>query len=276
MSRTWFITGASRGLGVQIAKAAIRAGDSVVATGRRRADVNENLGPDGDQLLSLELDVTDAAQAQNAVAAAVSRFGAIDVLVNNAGYGHLGFFEETTIQDVQAQFATNLFGVFNVTWAALPVMRRARRGRIFNLSSIAGFRGAELGSLYSASKFALEGFSESLAKEVAPFGIFVTILEPGPFRTDFLTPESLRFGGNAVADYDERRTRLRESFERRNGQQAGDPAKLADAMVLLAGEANPPLRFFAGAFAVDTAEAKLSSIKAEIESWRKLSVGTDY
>jgi NAD(P)-dependent dehydrogenase (short-subunit alcohol dehydrogenase family) len=143
------------------------------------------------------------------------------------------------------------------------------------MSSIAGFRGAELGSLYSASKFALEGFSESLSKEVAPFGIFVTILEPGPFRTDFLTPESLRFGGKAVADYDERRTRLRESFERRNGRQPGDPAKLADAIVVLANEANPPLRFFAGAFAVDTAEAKLNSIRSEVEAWRKLSVGTD-
>jgi NAD(P)-dependent dehydrogenase (short-subunit alcohol dehydrogenase family) len=253
----------------------MRAGDRVVATGRKRASVNDSLGPDSDQLLSVELDVTDAAQAQAAVAAAVSRFGAIDVLVNNAGYGHLGFFEETTAQDVQAQFATNLFGVFNVTWAALPVMRSARRGRIFNMSSIAGFRGAELGSLYSASKFALEGFSESLSKEIAPFGLFVTIVEPGPFRTDFLTGESLRFGDNPVADYDDRRTRLRESFERRNGRQPGDPARLADAMVLLAGEANPPLRFFAGVFAVDAAEEKLNGIRAELESWKQLAVGTD-
>jgi NAD(P)-dependent dehydrogenase (short-subunit alcohol dehydrogenase family) len=275
MQKTWFITGASRGLGVQIAKAAMQAGDRVVAAGRNRASVNDSLGPDSDRLLSVELDVTDADQARAAVDAAVSRFGAIDVLVNNAGYGHLGFFEETTIQDAQAQFATNLFGVFNVTRAALPVMRSARKGLIFNISSLAGILGAELGSLYCASKFALEGFSESLSKEIAPFGLFVTIVEPGPFRTDFLTSESLRFGGNAVADYDDRRTRLRASFEQRNGQQPGDPAKLAAAMVRLASEARPPMRFIAGAIAVNAADAKLAGMRAELDSWRQLSVSTD-
>src|ERR1700712_4256855 len=160
MQTTWFITGASRGLGAFIAEAALRAGDRVVATGRKREDVVARLGPDSAQLLNLSLDVADAAQAHAAVDTAVSRFGAIDVLVNNAGYGHLGFFEETTIQDAQAQFATNLFGVFNVTRGALPIMRSARKGLIFNISSLAGILGAELGSLYCASKFALEGFSE--------------------------------------------------------------------------------------------------------------------
>ena len=274
--KTWFITGASRGLGVQIAKAAIQAGDRVVATGRQRAGVIKNLGPDSDQLLTVELDVTDAAQAQTAVDAAVARFGAIDVLVNNAGYGHLGFFEETTTQDVEAQFATNLFGVFNVTRAALPTMRSAHSGRIFNMSSLAGILGAEMGSLYCASKFALEGFSESLAKEIEPFGLFVTIVEPGPFRTDFLTAESLRFGGNAVADYDERRAQRRASFEQRDGQQPGDPAKLAEAIVLLANEDKPPMRFIAGAVAVNAADAKLASMQAEIKARRALSLGTDH
>ena len=274
--KTWFITGASRGLGVQIAKAAIQAGDRVVATGRQRAGVIKNLGPDSDQLLTVELDVTDAAQAQTAVDAAVARFGAIDVLVNNAGYGHLGFFEETTTQDVEAQFATNLFGVFNVTRAALPTMRSAHSGRIFNMSSLAGILGAEMGSLYCASKFALEGFSESLAKEIEPFGLFVTIVEPGPFRTDFLTAESLRFGGNAVADYDERRAERRASFEQRDGQQPGDPAKLAEAIVLLANEDKPPMRFIAGAVAVNAADAKLASMQAEIKARRALSLGTDH
>jgi NAD(P)-dependent dehydrogenase (short-subunit alcohol dehydrogenase family) len=275
MQKTWFITGASRGLGAKIAEAAIQAGDRVVATGRKREDVIRSIGPDSDQLLSVALDVTNAAQAQAAVAAAVSRFGTIDVLVNNAGYGHLGFFEENTIQDVQAQFATNLFGTFNVTWAALPVMRSARKGRIFNLSSLAGILGAELGSLYCASKFALEGFSESLAKEVAPFGLFVTIVEPGPFRTDFLTSESLRFGDNTVADYDDRRAQLRASFEQRNGQQPGDPVKLAEAIVRLANEAKPPLRFIAGSIAVNAADAKLAGMQAELNLWREVSVSTD-
>ncbi len=275
MHKTWFITGASRGLGVEIAKAALRSGDRVVATGRKRAQLNHNLGPDSDELLTVELDVTDAAQTRAAVSAAAARFGTIDVLVNNAGYGHLGFFEETTLKDVEAQFATNLFGVFNVTWAALPVMRAARKGLIFNISSIAGLRGAELGSLYSASKFALEGFSESLSKEIAPFGLFVTIVEPGPFRTDFLTAESLRFGDNPVADYAERRVALRTAFETRNGLQAGDPVKLADAMVRLASEPAPPLRFLAGAFAVKTADEKIAGMQAEFNRWRELALGTD-
>ncbi|MDB5988166.1 MAG: short-chain dehydrogenase [Nevskia sp.] len=276
MQKTWFITGASRGLGVQIAKAALRAGDRVVAAGRKRAAVTDSLGPDSDQLLSVALDVTDAGQAHAAVDAAVARFGAIDVLVNNAGYGRLGFFEENTMADVRAQFDTNLFGVFNVTWAALPVMRAARKGRIFNISSLAGIRGVEFGSLYCASKFALEGFSESLAQEVAPFGLFVTIVEPGPFRTDFLTAESIQIGDHAVADYDERRAALRTSFEQRNGQQPGDPVKLAEAMVLLANEAKPPMRFAAGALAVNAADAKLADMRIEFDRWRQLAVSTDY
>jgi NAD(P)-dependent dehydrogenase (short-subunit alcohol dehydrogenase family) len=275
MQKTWFITGASRGLGVEIGKAALHAGDRVVATGRKRTAVIDRLGPDNDRLLSVELDVINADQVRSAVAAAVSRFGAIDVLVNNAGYGHLGFFEETTIEDAQAQFAANLFGALNVTRAALPVMRSARSGRIFNISSIAGVRGAEFASLYCASKFALEGFSESLSKELAPFGLFVTIVEPGPFRTDFLTRESLRFGDGAVGDYDDRRAQIRAAFEQRNGQQPGDPAKLAQAMVRLANEAKPPIRFIAGSFALDAAQVKFAGMRDELDSWRLLSMSTD-
>ena len=275
MSKTWFITGASRGLGVDIAKAALRAGDRVVATGRQRSQVADSLGPDNDRLLTLALDVTDAGQAHTAVSEAVARFGGIDVLVNNAGYGQLGYFEETTPDDVEAQFATNVFGLFNVTRAALPVMRAARSGRIFNLSSSAGFRGVETGSLYCASKFAVEGFSESLALELAPFGIQVTIIEPGPFRTDFLTPASIRFGARAIPDYEERRAALRATFEQRNGKQPGDPVKLADAMVQLADEAAPPLRFTAGAIAVNTFAAKLETMQAELEKWRAPGLATD-
>ena len=275
MQKTWFITGAGRGLGADIAKAALRAGDRVVAAGRNRAAVSDRLGPNGERLLAVELDVNNEAQAQAAVDAAVARFGTIDVLVNNAGYGHLGLFEETTAQDVQAQFGTNLFGVFSVTRAVLPVMRAARKGRIFNISSLAGMRGVAFGSLYCASKFALEGFSESLAQEVAPFGIQVTIVEPGPFRTDFLSAESIRFGAQAIADYDEQRTTLRASFEQRDGRQPGDPVKLAEAVVRLAGEAEPPMRFVAGTIAFDSIKVKLDGMQAELEQWRPLSVGTD-
>ncbi len=275
MQKTWFITGAGRGLGADIAKAALRAGDLVVAAGRHRAAVSDSLGPNSDRLLAVELDVNNEGQAQAAVDAAVARFGTIDVLVNNAGYGHLGLFEETSVEDVQAQFGTNLFGVFSVTRAVLPVMRAARHGRIFNVSSVAGVCGTAFGSLYCASKFALEGFSESLAQEVAPFGIRVTIVEPGPFRTDFLSAGSIRFGAHAVADYDERRPALRASFEQRDGRQPGDPVRLAEALVRLAGEAVPPMRFAAGSIAVDAIQAKLVGMHSELAHWRPLSVGTD-
>jgi len=276
MSKTWFITGATRGLGADIAAAALKAGDRVVATGRQRAAVSDRLGPDSDRLLSLPLDVGDAAQAQAAVAAAVARFGAIDVLVNNAGYGHIGFFEESTPADIEAQFATNVFGLFNVTRAALPAMRAARRGHVFNLSSTAGIRGIAAGSLYCATKFAVEGFSESLAHELAPFGIHVTIVEPGPFRTDFLTPGSMRFAATEVADYDARRAEMRASFEQRNGTQPGDPVRLAEAFVTLANEAAPPLRFAAGAMAVQAVDAKAVALKTELDRWRALAIGTDF
>ena len=276
MSKVWFITGASRGLGVEFAKAALRAGDRVVATGRKAAAVHEALGPDTAQFLAVDLDVTDAAGAQRAVDLAVSKFGTIDVLVNNAGYGHLGFFEEAADHDVRAQFETNVFGALGVTRAVLPVMRAARKGRIFNLSSAAGIRGQEFASLYCSSKFALEGFSEALAAEVAPFGIFVTIIEPGPFRTDFLTRESLRFSGTAIADYDERRARLQTSFETRNGKQPGDPTKLAEAVVRLAGEGKPPMRFIGGAFALDIMDKKLAAVRTDMDSWRAVSAATDY
>ena len=276
MSKTWFITGASRGLGADIATAALKAGDRVVATGRQRAAVSDKLGPDHDRLLTLSLDVADAAQAREAVAQAIARFGAIDVLVNTAGYGHLGYFEETTDADIQAQYATNVFGLFNVTRAALPAMRAARRGHVFNLSSVAGYRGIEAGSLYCSSKFAVEGFSEALAGELAPFGIHVTIIEPGPFRTDFLTPESLKFIAHEVPDYAERRNAARASFEQRNGKQQGDPVLLAEAMVKLANAAKPPLRFTAGAMAVNGLDAKLAAMKAELDLWRELGIATDF
>ena len=276
MRKTWFITGATRGFGVEIAKAAMQAGNRVVATGREPGQLQQQLGTDGDQLLSVKLDVSDAVQTRSAVGQAVDRFGGIDVLVNNAGYGHLGYFEENSLADVRQQFETNVFGLFNVTWAALPVMRQARKGLIYNISSVAGIRGNEFGSLYSASKFAVEGFSESLAQELAPFGINVTLVEPGPFRTDFLSRESLKFGRTPIADYDARRAQVQAAFEDRNGKQAGDPRKLAAALVRLSNEPKPPLHFAAGAFAVHTARAKFQAMLAELEAWQQVSIDTDF
>lgn len=232
MQKTWFITGASRGLGAQIAKTAIRAGDRVVATARRREAVIEGLGPDSNQLLSVGLDVVDGGQARAAVRTALARFGTIDVLVNNARCGYLGFFEENAIQDTQAQFTTNLFGVFNLTWAVLPTLRFARTGRIFNISSFGGVPGAELGPLYSAGKFALECFSQCLSKEIARFGLSVTIVEPGR--------------------------------EQRNGHHPVADARLAQAIANLVDEAEPPTRFFAGSVGLDPEQVRLADAQAEL------------
>jgi NAD(P)-dependent dehydrogenase (short-subunit alcohol dehydrogenase family) len=276
MTKTWFITGAGRGLGTETAKAALAAGDRVVATARQQAAIAEKLGADGDNLLGLALDVADEGAARAGVAAAVTRFGGIDVLVNNAGYGHLGFFEEASDADIRAQFEANVFGLMHVTRAVLPVMRKAKSGRIFNLSSVAGFRGMAFAPLYCASKFAVEGFSEALAQEVAPFGITVTIVEPGPFRTDFLTGESLRFSGVVVEDYTPRRATVRASFENRNGNQPGDPVRLARAFVELSRVETPPARFLAGKVAVEAADAKLAAMAADHGRFRDLALGTDY
>lgn len=275
MAMTWFITGASRGLGAEIVQAAVRAGDQVVAAARHPETVDSRLEPYSSQILQVRLDVADAGQPRTSVDAALSRFGTIDILVNNAGYGHYGFFEESSIDDTRAQIATNLLGVLQVTWAVLPVMRAARKGRIFNLSSLGGLIGGQLASLYCATKFGVEGFSESLAKEVAPFGIHVTIVEPGPFRTDFLTARSLRFGEKRIADYDDRRATLLAGIEERHGRQPGDPAKLAEAIVSLSRTDKPPLRFVAGSVALGAADEKLADMRHEFDRWRQLSMSTD-
>jgi len=276
MSKTWFITGATRGLGADIAAAALKAGDRVVATGRQRAAVSDRLGPDSDRLLSLSLDVADAAQAQAAVAAAVERFGAIDVLVNNAGYGHIGFFEESTPADIEAQFATNVFGLFNVTRAALPAMRAARRGHVFNLSSTAGIRGIAAGSLYCATKFAVEGFSEALAREVGPLGIDVIIVEPGYFRTDFLDASSLSTEGTIIGDYAETAGATRQHATDVNHAQPGDPVKAAAAIVEIASAERPPLRIQLGRDSFTAVADKLQFVAKEQQAWRDLSVSTDH
>jgi NAD(P)-dependent dehydrogenase (short-subunit alcohol dehydrogenase family) len=275
MSKTWFITGASRGIGADIARAALAAGDRVVATGRDAAKVAQTYDAGPDRLLAVALDVTDNAQVVAGVAAATAHFGSIDVLVNNAGYGQFGPFEENTAADVERQFATNVFGVFNVTRAVLPVMREHRTGHIFNISSIAGVRGGIGGSLYCASKFALEGFSESLSQEVAPFGVTVTIIQPGFFRTDFLDGSSVQYGGAPIADYAALSAQLRSGYEARSHQQAGDPAKLGALIVDLASREKPPLRFAAGSDAVKISADKIASRTTELEAWQELSVTTD-
>jgi NAD(P)-dependent dehydrogenase (short-subunit alcohol dehydrogenase family) len=275
MVRTWFVTGAARGIGAEVVKAALTVGDQVVATGRDPQRIAETFKAAGDRVLALALDVADEAQPQVAVDAAMARFGRIDVLVNNAGYGQLGAFEQQTPADARRQFDTNVFGLFNVTRAVLPVMRAQRAGRIFNISSIGGMRGGPGGSLYAATKFAIEGFSESLSHETAPFGIKVTIVEPGFFRTDFLDASSVRFAAGEIADYAEFNATLKAGYDTRNHQQLGDPAKLGGAIVDLAGRDKPPLRFAAGSDAVEIIGAKIASLRTELEAWAGLSATTD-
>ncbi|MFJ3483197.1 oxidoreductase [Pseudomonas sp. NPDC090202] len=275
MSKVWMITGASRGLGAYIAKAALASGDRVVVTARNARALDECFSQGADQVLRQTLDVTDQQQANAVVDAALTHFGRIDVLVNNAGYGQLGPFETNTQADVEQQFQTNVFGVFNLCRAVLPLMRAQRSGQVFNLSSVSGLVGMGGASLYSASKFAVEGFSEALAQEVAGFGIRVTLVEPGVFRTDFLDASSMAFGSLAVSDYTAWVDKLKASCAAGNHQQAGNPSKLGEALVVLANSDAPPLRYLAGSDAYSQVNAKLVRMGEEIQRWQTLSASTD-
>jgi NAD(P)-dependent dehydrogenase (short-subunit alcohol dehydrogenase family) len=268
--KVWFITGAGRGLGVDIAKAALAAGHAVVATGRNSERVRSALG-DHDDLEIVSLDVTAADAAQGAVQAAVDRFGRIDVLVNNAGNYYAGFFEEISPEDFRAQIEANLFGPINVARAALPVLRAQGSGLVVTISSTAGLVGGEFMSAYAASKFGVEGWMESLAPEIAPFGIGTMLVEPGFFRTELLTPESTSYADSSIDDYAERTKQTVEFFNSMDGKQGGDPAKLADALVHLAGQDEPPLRFIAGADAVEAADNKAALLLAQAGAHRELS-----
>jgi NAD(P)-dependent dehydrogenase (short-subunit alcohol dehydrogenase family) len=268
--KVWLVTGAGRGLGVDIAKAALAAGHAVVATGRNPEKVTSAIG-EHDDLLAVRLDVTDPAEGESAVAAAVDRFGRIDVLVNNAGNFNAGFFEELSPEEFRAQIDTTFFGPVNVTRAVLPVMRAQRSGLVITISSTAGLEGGEFTSAYAASKFAVEGWMESLAPEVAPFGIRTMLVEPGFFRTELLTPESTKYAESSIEDYAERTEQTVTAWKRMNGQQVGDPAKLADALVHLAGQEEAPLRFAAGADAVAAFERRAKSLLAQGDAYRDLS-----
>ena len=268
--KIWFITGAGRGMGVDIAKAALAAGNAVVASGRNPERVSAALGAH-DDLLVVKLDVTDPADAKDAARAAVDRFGRIDVLVNNAGNFYAGFFEELSPEDFRAQVETLLFGPLNVTRAVLPVMRAQRSGLVIAISSTAGLVGAEFNSAYAAAKFAVEGWIESLAPEVAPFGIRTMLVEPGFFRTELLSPESTNYAEPWIGDYAERTNQTVAAWNAMNGQQGGDPAKLATALVQLASQDEPPRRWVAGADAIATVEQKAKDLLAQADAYRELS-----
>jgi NAD(P)-dependent dehydrogenase (short-subunit alcohol dehydrogenase family) len=268
--KVWFITGAGRGMGVDIAKAALAAGHAVVATGRNPEAVAGAVG-EAEDVLVVELDITSLASAEAAVVAAVERFGRIDVLVNNAGNFYAGFFEELTPEQFERQLTTNLIGPTNVTRAVLPVMRKQRSGTVVTMSSTAGIVGQEFCSAYAASKFGLEGWMESLRFEVEPFGIRTTIVEPGFFRTDLLEKESTAYAELSIDDYAERTAQTRPAWESMSGKQGGDPAKLARALVIVVDEEQPPRRWVAGADAVQTVEQKAKELIAQIDAYRDLS-----
>jgi NAD(P)-dependent dehydrogenase (short-subunit alcohol dehydrogenase family) len=268
--KTWLITGAGRGMGVDIAQAALAAGHAVVATGRNPDAVANAVG-EADDLLVVKLDITSRQDAETAVRAAVDRFGGIDVLVNNAANFFGGFFEELAPEQIERQLATNVTGPMNVTRAVLPVMRRQRSGQVISISSTAGLTGFEYCSAYATSKFAVEGWMESLAPEVEPFGIHITIVEPGFFRTELLEPESTTWPALSIDDYAERNAAQREWWEAQNGQQGGDPAKLAEALLTIAGQEQPPLRFMAGADSIELAEQKAAALQQQVNAFRDLS-----
>lgn len=273
--KTWFVTGAGRGLGTEIAREALAAGHSVVATGRNTDAVTEAIG-EQDSLLVVRLDVTSADESEAAVQAAVERFGRLDVLVNNAGNFFAGFFEELSPAQVEAQVSTVLFGSMTVTRAALPTMRAQRSGQIVAISSLAGLIGQEFCTAYAAAKFGVEGWMESLATEVEQFGISTTIVEPGFFRTDLLTPESTTWAELSIDDYAEQAAATKKAWQEMNGKQGGDPTKLARALIEIVDLDEPPARWVAGADAIEAAEGKAKRLLAQIDAHRELSSSLAY
>ncbi|WP_321954301.1 oxidoreductase [Paraburkholderia bannensis] len=273
--RVWFITGASRGIGALIAEAALADGNAVVAAGRNARAIVERLG-DSPALLPVALDVTDEAQAKAAVQAAIDKFGRIDVLVNNAGFGLLGAIEESADKDVRRMYDTNVFGLLNVTRAVLPTLRAHRSGHVINISSVGGYRAAAGFGAYSSTKFAVEGITEALHAELKPLGIHATVVEPGYFRTDFLDASSLVVAENVIDDYDETSGAVRRRAVQINHNQPGDPKKLAAAMITLVDASNPPLRLPLGTDTLAAIATKNAYVTQETDAWKDLSASTDF
>jgi NAD(P)-dependent dehydrogenase (short-subunit alcohol dehydrogenase family) len=273
--KVWFITGASRGFGVLTAQKALERGDFVVATARDPNTVIAALG-EHPNLLAVRLDVTLEAQAITAAHQAVARFGRIDVLVNNAGYGLLGAVEESNADEVRSLYETNVFGLLNVTRAVLPVMRKQGSGHIINISSVGGYSAYAGWGVYGSTKFAVEGLSEAMSMELAPLGIHATVVEPGFFRTDFLDASSLVTTHNRIDDYAATVGAMRDFAEGANHQQPGDPVKLAGALMQLADSAHPPVRLQLGSDTVARVRAKNESVAKEMAEWLQLSVSTDH
>ena len=274
-SPVWFVTGCSTGFGRELARAVLARGWRCVASGRNKASLDDLAPEAGDRLLRVSLDVTDAAQIDAAVAAAQKQFGAIDVLVNNAGYGYQSSIEEGEEREIRAQFDANAFGLFALTRAVLPGMRARRKGHVINITSVAGLAGFPGSGYYAASKHAVEGFSDSLLAEAGPLGIKVTCVEPGPFRTDW-AGRSLVQTASRIDDYAETAGARMKRTAEGSGHQPGDPVRAAQAMIRIAEVENPPRHLVLGAFGVEAVSNRLRAALADIEAWRELSLGTDY
>lgn len=273
--RVWLITGASRGIGAKIAAAALANGDAVVATARDASSVTQRFGTQP-ALLAVSLDVTNEAQGIAVAKAAIEHFGRIDVLVNNAGFGLLGAVEEASADEVRRVYETNVFGLLNITRAVLPYMRAARSGHVINLSSVGGYASGPGFGVYCSTKFAVEGLSEALHAELAPVGVKVTVVEPGYFRTEFLEGNSLVESPSTIADYDITAGEVRKIAKAVTLNQPGDPDKLAQAMIILVEAKKAPLRLPMGSDCVAAIEAKNAFVADELQTWREVSVSTDY
>ncbi|WOE33947.1 SDR family oxidoreductase [Acinetobacter baumannii] len=276
MKRIWFVTGTTRGMGVEIVKAAVQQGDFVVATGRSLKQLRDHYAQlPSDSIELVELDISDEKQVKVAVEIAIKRFGRIDILVNNAGYPLLGRFEEATAEQIQRQFATNVFGTAHVLRAVLPHMRKQRSGYVINTSSIAGVKAVPNATFYSASKFAVEAITLALAEEVAPFGIKVTAIEPGFFRTEFLSDQSADYGSVEITDYPSENN-ARSTFGAADGTQQGSPAKLAQVVMQVADMENPPKQLLIGNDAIEFVMPTLTGHLDEIKQYEALTRSTDY
>jgi NAD(P)-dependent dehydrogenase (short-subunit alcohol dehydrogenase family) len=271
----WFVTGCSTGLGRALAKTLLRRGQQVAATARDPATIADIVAAYPDSALALELDVRDPAQTQAAASAAERRFGAIDVVVNNAGHGLKAAVEEADESDVRDLFETNVFGLMAMTRAVLPGMRRRGRGHIVNITSTAGFIGNPGSGYYAATKFAVEGFSDSLAKEVLPLGIRVLVVAPGPFRTDF-AGRSLKRSGVVMREYEQTAGKASAALAARNGRQPGDPERAAEAIIAAVRSTNPPGHLALGRSAVTRIREKLDEIRADIDAWEQVSLSADF
>jgi NAD(P)-dependent dehydrogenase (short-subunit alcohol dehydrogenase family) len=274
MARTWLITGCSRGLGRALAEAVLATGDQLAATARDPRTLADLMAVGGDRVIALPLDVADQAAAKRAVSATLDRFGRLDIVVNNAGYGNVAPIEDTPLDDFRAQIETNLFGAIIVTKAAIPVFREQRGGHFFQVSSIGGRAGATGRAPYSAAKFGVEGFSEVLAIEMAPFGVHVTIVEPGGFRTDFAGASTQIAEGNpAYAETVGKTAAMQRDYD---GKQPGDPARAAQAIIAVSLTEKPPLRLVLGQGAYARAERTDEARLAELRAWRETSISTDF